>query len=206
MMQDIPYVVRYRDELTRAIQSHQRNQRRRRLVVVLATAVIGAAVAGVGTVSALRSAPASDGAIGIVREGYRGYDRLPMEPDPKSIDEQATEVVKSPSGPYLLQAAVGTNPEGGQRALFTLFEVDSDVPEWRPVGGIEMDVAGVTGYVQDVPDAGAFLGFVGAPDGAEVEYLAESSQWKPLHVQGPAGFVALPPDASDPPELRAARD
>lgn len=205
-MQEIPYVAQYRDQLTRAIRLRQHDQRRRRLMVVLATAVIGAAIAGAGTVAALRSAPPSDGTIGIVREGYRGYDRLPSEPDPKSIEEQATEVVASPSGPYLLQAAIGRNPRGGQRALFTLFEIDPDVSEWRPVEGIEMDLAGVTAYVQDVPDAGAFLGFVGAPDGAEVEYLTESGQWKPLQRKGPAGFVGLPPDASDPPELRAARD
>lgn len=203
-MPHIPYAVHYRRELTRAIQSHQRAQRKRRLMVILATALVGAVVAGVGTVAALRPAPPSDGTIGIVREGYRGYERLPMEPDPKSIEEQATEVVASPSGPYLLQAAVGTNPEGGQRALFTLFEVDPDVSEWRPVEGIEMDVEGVTAYVQEVPDAGAFLGFVGAPDGAELEYLTESREWKLLQSEGPAGFVALPPDASDPPELRTA--
>jgi hypothetical protein len=174
--------------------------------LVLATAVVGAAVAGAGTVAALRSAPPSDGTVGIVREGYRGYERLPMEPDPKSIEEQATEVVRSPSGPYLLQAAVGTNPEGGKRALFTLFEVDPDVSEWRPVEGIEMNVEGVTAYIQEVPDAGDFLGFVGAPDGAEVEYLSDAGDWKVLGVEGSAGFVGLPPDASDdPPKLRAVR-
>lgn len=201
-MHEIRYVVRYRNQLTHAIQAHQRHHHKRRLVAMVAVAVLGAAIAAAGTVAALRPAPPTKGTIDSLREGYRGYERLPLEPNPGSIKEKAIEIVESPSGPYLLQVAVGTNAKGGKRALFTLFEVDPDAAEWRPVEGIELDLKGVASYVQDVPDAGAFLAYVGAPAEADMDYLTDSGEWKPLDARGPAGFVALPGDSADPPQVR----
>jgi hypothetical protein len=191
------------------------------------TAVTGAALLAVlvvGSFAGVRmfTGPASIGPAGpapspvetpelkTALEQLRSYDepsmRKPNEVDPSTLEVQAHLVVETPSGLYLLHAATGVDSRGEPRAHFGVFEAQPDNVEWWPLrgfdAGLTVDRAEVD--VLEVPGGDAYLGFVEAPETA-LYYKTKDRGWRPLGVRGPAGFVPLPADSADPPDVEGRR-
>lgn len=163
---------------------------------------IGAGVAGV--VNAQSTLPTEDTALEQLERYTEPTERKPIEVEIDSLQEVTQQVV---SGNYLLLAAVGSNGLNEPRVVFTVLEPDPEADGWRPVFSIETAALErePTSRVLELPDGQLFVGYIGAELGGNIEYQKASGEWALLALEGPAGFMQLPADTMEDPQLRTSR-
>jgi hypothetical protein len=130
----------------------------------------------------------------------------PIEARPSSLVAMSSTSVLDGSDSFAFLAATATNGLGEPRAVFTIFEKDPDTGEWRPLYGVDGPLSsdGFAAEPFPLPNSSVptSIAYVGASKG--VLYRTDTGNLEPLSLEGTAGLVSLPSNASLPPALVAA--
>lgn len=143
-------------------------------------AVVGLGVwfLAAGLLRAARPVPPVESAVSALQQYADASSAKPEEVNPGTLLAVTNQVVERGGQTYLLEIAVGTSYLNEKRVVFTVYEVDPDVTEWRPLSSVDGPPAalGPTTAVLELPDSSRYQGSLTGGEGIFTELPSQVTE------------------------------